>query len=342
MMDIGEGIAAVRREWGTRLLVLGHHYQRSSVLRHADAVGDSLELAREAASRPEAERIVFCGVHFMAESADILSGPGQAVFMPEKGAGCPMADMATAEQMEEARRVLERNDGVGWLPVVYVNSSAAIKACCGRWGGSACTSSNARAVFQWVFDQDKRVFFLPDEHLGANTASDLGVPDSEVAVYDPGLHDGGLTAGQLANCRVIVWKGFCIVHKSFQTAQIEQVRAELPAARIIVHPEAPKEVVRMCDAHGSTAQIIKYVEAARDGDTIVVGTEVNLVQRLAEKHAGRVTVKALRPSVCANMAKTNERNLHDLLVDWPPDCAIRVPPDIVADARQSLSTMLAL
>ncbi len=342
MSTTSEAITAIRREWGSRLLILGHHYQRSAVLEHADAIGDSLELARKAAGQPDAERIVFCGVHFMAESADILSGATQRVYMPETSAGCPMADMATAEQMAAARQVLERHGG-DWLPVVYVNSSAAIKACCGAWGGSTCTSSNARGVFQWVFDQGKRVFFLPDEHLGVNTAHDLGVPDDAVAVYDPRQEGGGLSDAQFASSRVIVWKGFCIVHQAFSSTQIERLRVELPAARIIVHPEAPKEIVRLCDAHGSTAQIIKYVEAAREGDTIVVGTELNLVQRLAETHAARgVTVKALAPSVCANMARTNERNLHDLLATWPSDCEIRVSAGIAADARRSLSTMLAL
>jgi len=342
MTDTTNAIAAIRREWGKRLLILGHHYQRSSVLQHADETGDSLELSRKAANRPEAERIVFCGVHFMAESADVLSAAGQTVYMPEMSAGCPMADMATAQDMQAAREILERQGG-DWLPVVYVNSSAAIKACCGAWGGSTCTSSNARDVFKWVFDQGKRVFFLPDEHLGVNTAHDLGVTDEAVAVYDPRHDDGGLTTEQFASCRVIAWKGFCIVHQAFTVPQIEKIRAELPSARIIVHPEAPKEIVRLCDAHGSTAQIIKYVEAAQEGDTIVVGTEINLIQRLAEAHAARgVTVKALAPSVCANMSKTNERNLHDLLVEWRSDCVVSVPPEIAAEARHSLSTMLAL
>jgi quinolinate synthase len=341
MSEASERIADIRAEWGERLLILGHHYQRSSVIRHADERGDSLELSRKAAAHGEAERIVFCGVHFMAESADILAGPEQTVYMPETGAGCPMADMATVPGMESAWQVLQRHGGE-WLPVVYVNSSAGIKACCGRWGGSTCTSSNAAAVFQWVFDRDRKVFFLPDEHLGVNTAHDLGVPADRVAVYDPGQPDGGLTPAQYERARVIVWKGFCLVHVAFTVRQVEQVRAAMPDAKIIVHPEAPCEVVRLADAHGSTSRIIRYVETAADGDTIVVGTELNLVQRLAEEHAGRVAVKALSPSVCANMAKINEQNLLALLQEWPADRVVHVNEDVAGDARLALERMLAV
>ena len=341
MADMGAEIEAVKGEWGRRLLILAHHYQRPSVLRFADCVGDSLELARSAAAHPEAERIVFCGVHFMAESADVLTGPDQTVYMPATEAGCPMADMATAAQMEAAWRVLQAQGG-DWLPVVYVNSSAAIKACCGRWGGSACTSSNASRVLAWVFGQGRRALFLPDRHLGENTAHDLGVPDDEVLVYDPAAENGGLEPGRLRRARVVVWKGHCIVHLAFTAEQVRRAREQWPAARIIVHPEAPREVVRLCDAHGSTAQIIRYVEGAPDGSTVVVGTELNLVERLADTHRARLTVKALAPSVCANMAKTNPRNLHALLTAWPDDRIVRVPPAVAEEARACLRTMLAL
>ncbi len=341
MSVVSEQIEAIRREWGSRLMILGHHYQRSSVIAHADEKGDSLELARKAGARADAERIVFCGVHFMAESADMLSGEEQTVYMPETGAGCPMADMANADQMEGAwQELMER--GGDWLPVVYVNSSAAIKALCGRHGGSCCTSSNAAKVFSWAFEQGKRVLFLPDEHLGANTAHDLGVSDDEVAIYDPSQSLGGLSAETVERARVVVWKGFCIVHQAFTLEQVSQVREKLPRAKIIVHPESPKEVVRMCDAHGSTAQIIDYVNAAADGETIVIGTELNLVQRLAEQHRGRLEIKALKPSVCANMAKTNEANLLTVLETWPTSTEIHVAPDVAAEARVSLERMLAI
>jgi quinolinate synthase len=341
MSSVAEQIDAIRREWGRKLLILGHHYQRSSVIRHADDIGDSLELARKAASHADAERIVFCGVRFMAESADILTGTGQTVYMPATAAGCPMAEMADVQGMTRAWETLAGASN-GWLPVVYVNSTAVVKALCGRWHGSACTSSNAAQVFEWVFAQGKRVLFLPDEHLGVNTAHDLGLGDEEVSAFDPQREGGGLSAEAIAAARVVVWKGFCHVHTAFKAEQVRQVRTTMPQAKIIVHPEAPREVVRLCDAHGSTSQIIRYVENAPHGSTIVVGTENNLVLRLAEQHAPRVTVKALAPSVCTTMAMTNEGNLLDLLQHWPAANVIRVPEPVARDARTALETMLSL
>jgi len=341
MKNASEQIEAVRRERGAGLLVLGHLYQRASVLRHADVIGDSLELSRAAGANSTAERVVFCGVKFMAESADILTGPRQTVYMPDMAAGCPMADMATASAMLAAWEFLQ-GGGSGWLPVVYVNSSAEVKACCGRLGGSTCTSSNAARAMKWVLDQGKKVFFLPDQHLGINSAHDLGISDESVLVYDPRQADGGLTRAELGAAQVVVWKGFCVVHTGFTVEQVRQARMALPDARIIVHPETPKEVVRLADAHGSTAQIIRYVESAPAGSTMVIGTEINLIERLAEQQRGRVTIKALRPSVCANMAKTNEHNLLEVLQHWPPGKEIHVPAAIAADARKALQSMLLL
>jgi len=341
MSDISREIEEIRREYGPRLYILGHHYQRASVLRHADDIGDSLELARKAAARREAERIVFCGVRFMAESADILTASDQTVYMPETSAGCPMADMARAETMQQAWDDLEAVEE-GWLPVVYVNSSAEVKACCGRLGGSTCTSSNASRVFEWAFKRGRRVLFLPDEHLGVNTAADLGLSSNEVVRYDPALQQGGLSGEEIAGARVVVWKGFCVVHMAFTVEQVASVRTRMPEAKIIVHPEAPRDVVCLCDAHGSTSQIIRYVEAAETGSTIVVGTELHLIERLAEEQRGRVTVLALSPSVCANMARTNEGNLHQLLRDWPSVREIHVPETVAAEARVALEQMLAL
>ncbi len=342
VMDaIGEEIRALKESLGRRLLVLGHHYQRSSVLRHADEVGDSLELARKAASRPEAERIVFCGVRFMAESADILSGPSQTVYMPEVLAGCPMARMARLGDVERAWADLtSRRDD--WLPVVYVNSSADIKAFCGERGGSACTSGNAAGVFRWALAQGRRIFFLPDEHLGFNTGHDLGLRDEEMALYDPAAPGGGLSDAAVARSRVVVWKGFCIVHLAFTLEQVAAVKRLHPTARIIVHPESPKDVVRAADEHGATSKIIDYVATAPRGSTIVIGTELNLVERLAERYRGEKTVLALAPSVCANMAKTNEQNLRDLLRAWPEEQEVHVPDRIAVPARKSLLTMLGL
>lgn len=340
MNETSQSIDAIRKELGSRLLVLGHHYQDPSVLRHADVIGDSLELARAAAAS-QAERIVFCGVHFMAETADILTSRSQTVYMPETGAGCPMAEMADDRQVEGAWALLRKNSD-NWMPVVYVNSTARVKAFCGRAGGSACTSSNAPKVFQWALAQNKKIFFLPDEHLGANTATDLGIPDSEVAVYQYRQPNGGLTPEIIERSNVIVWGGFCPIHVVFTTDQIREIRAQSPGALIIVHPETPKEVVRLCDAHGSTAQIIKYVDAAPAGATIFVGTESHLVRRLAEKHKDQRTVKVLHTSICPNMAKTNEQNLLTVLRNWPDRRIVRVPPALAADARLCVERMLAL
>jgi quinolinate synthase len=340
MDDVGREIDAVRSEWGPRLLILGHYYQRASVLRHADAIGDSLELARRAAAA-QAERIVLCGVRFMAESAAVLAARHQAVYLPETSAGCPMAEMADVPQVEAAWARL-RAVGDDWLPVVYVNSSVEIKAWCGRQGGSTCTSSNAERVVRWVGAQGQRPFFLPDEHLGRNTAADLGIPAERVATYDPRREGGGLTPEAVRQAQMVVWRGFCLVHTAFTEDRIREVRARLPAARIIVHPETPMATARLADARGSTAQIIRYVESAPDGAVVVIGTEINLVERLAEAQQGRIVVKALQPSVCANMAKTNVHNLLDLLRNWPPDNRVTVAPDAAGDARRALERMLAL
>ena len=340
MSELNANIETIRRDQGQRLMILGHHYQNPDVLRHADVIGDSLELARKAAAS-KAERILFCGVHFMAESADILTTPGQSVYMPEPAAGCPMANMADDYQVEKAWSFLKRQ-GDDWLPVVYVNSTAKLKAFCGRAGGSACTSSNAAKVFQWAFAQNKRIFFLPDIHLGINSAHDLGIPDSQTAIYDYQKPDGGLTPDQLNGVRILVWGGFCPIHVNFTLADVQAARTNCPEARIIVHPETPKEIVRLVDAHGSTAQIIKYVEAAPAGSTLYIGTESQLVKRLAEQHRERLTIRMLRGSFCPNMAKTNEHNLLRVLTEWPDRNRIRVPTNLIAEARLCLERMLAL
>ncbi len=341
MSDMSAEIEEIKKEWGEKLLILGHHYQRQSVLRHVDETGDSLELSRKAGANKSAERIVFCGVKFMAESADILSSDDQTVYMPEMNAGCPMANMATADDMRAAWARLESVVS-GWLPVVYVNSAATVKGCCGELGGATCTSSNSRKVFEWALAQGKRILFLPDEHLAANTATDMGISDDEVAVYDPSADGGGLSDETVQGARVVAWKGFCIVHQAFTVDQIKTVREMRPDAKIIIHPEAPKEVVRLCDAHGSTSEIIKYVEDAEEGSCIVIGTEVNLVEKLAEKHRGRVEVKALCPSVCANMARTNEANLLKTLSEWPESNVVRVDKSVCDNSRLALKRMLEI
>ncbi|MBI2437859.1 MAG: quinolinate synthase NadA [Lentisphaerae bacterium] len=332
-MNATETIEAIRRQWGRKLFIPGHYYQQDEVLAHADVAGDSLELSRRAAAAQEAERIVFCGVHFMAESASILSAPRQTVYMPVIQAGCPMADMAPLREVEQVWKDLqaaaeslparERSAQTGWLPVVYVNSSAAVKSFCGEKGGLTCTSSNAAKVIQWVFNQGKRVLFIPDEHLGVNTAYDMGLRDEEVAVYDPGKPWGGVGVEGIARARLLAWKGFCVVH-TFKADEVIAARAKYPGAKIIVHPETPVAATRLADAHGSTSQIIRYVEAAPDGTTIVIGTEWHLVDRLARRHRARLTIVPLRQSVCRNMKMTTEASL------------------LRANARQALTRMLEL
>jgi quinolinate synthase len=341
MTSISQEIEALRQQWGKRLLILGHYYQTDEVLKHADSVGDSLELARRAAAEKDAERIVFCGVHFMAESACILAGPHQAVYMPDTRAGCPMADMAGESQVRAAWAALDgaRN---GWLPVVYVNSTAGVKALCGEWGGSTCTSANAAKILQWVFSQGRRVLFIPDQFLARNTAHDMGISDDRVALYDPYREGGGLSKSELDNAAVLAWNGFCHVHTAFNVEHVQQIRQRWPGAKIVVHPETPTRVLRLTDARGSTSQIIKYVDGLPDGTTVFIGTEAHLVERLAKKHEGRLTVRVLFRSVCPNMEKTTEEKLLFLLRDWREKNRIRVPADIAAHARTALERMLTL
>ncbi|MBI2440422.1 MAG: quinolinate synthase NadA [Lentisphaerae bacterium] len=350
-MNTAETIEAIRRQWGRKLFIPGHYYQQDEVLAHADVAGDSLELSRRAAQAQEAERIVFCGVHFMAESAAIMSGAHQRVYMPVIHAGCPMADMAPLREVEQVWKDLqaaaeslpesERARQQGWLPVVYVNSSAAVKAFCGAHGGSTCTSSNAPKVIQWAFNQGKRVLFIPDEHLGVNTAYDMGLKDDEVAVYDPGKPWGGVGVAGIARACLLAWKGFCVVH-TFTADEVIAARRKYPGAKIIVHPETPAPATRLADAHGSTSQIIRYVEAAPDGATIIIGTEWHLVDRLARQHRARLTIVPLRQSVCRNMKLTTAANLLALLQKWPEENIVSVPEPLRADARKALARMLEL
>lgn len=334
-------ISDIRNFFGRKLLILGHYYQADEVLRNADVVGDSLELARQAASAADAERIVLCGVLFMAEAADLLSAPHQTVYMPDVTASCNMALMAWPEGIRKAWSDLCEWES-DWLPVAYVNSTVAVKAFCGEHGGLTCTSSSAVRIFKWAFEQGKKIFFLPDEHLGTNTAYDLGLPDEAVALYDPALINGGLTRESAAAARVVAWKGFCYVHAGFSVQDVAEARRRYPSARIIIHPEAPKEAVRLCDAHGATSQLIREVEQAPDGSTVVVGTELSLVQRLAKQHAGRVAVYPLRESSCVNMSITTEAKLLRLLQEWPDKNKVRVPDTLQEHARAALTRMLDL
>ncbi|MFI6450866.1 quinolinate synthase NadA [Streptosporangium amethystogenes] len=267
---------------GDRVFVLGHHYQRDEVIQFADVTGDSFKLAKEAAARPDAEYIVFCGVHFMAESADILTSDSQKVVLPDLAAGCSMADMATFDQVEECWEALEDAGIAGaTVPVTYMNSSADIKAFCGRNGGTVCTSSNARRALEWAFSRGEKVLFLPDQHLGRNTAVlEMGLSLGDCVVYNPHRPNGGLTAEQLAGAKMILWKGHCSVHGRFSAECVDDVRARIPGVNVLVHPECRHEVVTKADHVGSTEYIIKKIEAAPAGSSWAVGTELNLVKRL--------------------------------------------------------------
>ncbi|WP_030758090.1 quinolinate synthase NadA [Streptomyces griseus] len=285
--DLVERARAAKEKLGDKVFVLGHHYQRDEVIQFADVTGDSFKLARDAAAKPEAEYIVFCGVHFMAESADILTGDDQKVVLPDLAAGCSMADMATAEQVAECWDVLtEAGIADVTVPVSYMNSSADIKAFTGKHGGTICTSSNAERALDWAFEQGEKVLFLPDQHLGRNTAvRDMGMSLDDCVVYNPHKPNGGLTAEQLRAAKMILWRGHCSVHGRFSLESVEDVRARIPGVNVLVHPECKHEVVAAADYVGSTEYIINTLEAAPAGSKWAIGTELNLVRRLANRYA---------------------------------------------------------
>ncbi|GFH35032.1 quinolinate synthase NadA [Streptomyces pacificus] len=285
--DLVERARAAKEKLGDKVFVLGHHYQRDEVIQFADVTGDSFKLARDAAARPEAEYIVFCGVHFMAESADILTGDDQKVVLPDLAAGCSMADMATAEQVAECWDVLtEAGVAERTVPVSYMNSSADIKAFTGKHGGTICTSSNARRALDWAFEQGEKVLFLPDQHLGRNTAvRDMGMSLGDCVVYNPHRPNGGLTTEQLRDAKMILWRGHCSVHGRFSLDSVNDVRERIPGVNVLVHPECKHEVVAAADYVGSTEYIIKTLEAAPAGSAWAIGTELNLVRRLANRFA---------------------------------------------------------
>jgi quinolinate synthase len=299
--DLVARARAAKETLGERVFVLGHHYQRDEVIQFADVTGDSFKLARDAAGRPEAEFIVFCGVHFMAESADILTSPDQKVILPDLAAGCSMADMARLGQVEDAWDALtDAGIADSVVPVTYMNSSADIKAFCGRNGGVVCTSSNAEVALEWAFEQkpDAKVLFFPDQHLGRNTAVlKMGMSLDDCVVWNPHLPGGGLTGEQLRNARMILWKGHCSVHGRFSPDVVDELRASVPGIQILVHPECQHEVVLKADLVGSTEFIIKTIEAAAPGTSWAIGTELNLVKRLADQHPDK-NISFLDRTVC--------------------------------------------
>lgn len=344
--ELHERITAARAALGERLVMLGHFYQRDEVVRYADFIGDSFQLARAAKTRAEAEYIVFCGVHFMAETADLLSRPDQAVILPNLAAGCSMADMADVPSIESAWAQLRAATGEEQpaIPVTYMNSSAALKGFCGANGGIVCTSSNAEQVLQWAFERNRRVLFFPDQHLGRNTAKHMGIGLDQMLLWDPRRANGGNTAEALSDARVILWRGWCSVHKRFTVEQIEKARREHPGVRVIVHPECPMEVVDAADEFGSTDYIRKAVESAEPGSTFAIGTEINMVKRLAAQHPEH-TIFCLDPVICP--CSTMYR-IHPAYLAWVTESLVRgevvnritVPQAVAGNARIALERML--
>ncbi|TDC47588.1 quinolinate synthase NadA [Actinomadura sp. KC345] len=351
-----ERARAAKAALGERVFVLGHHYQRDEVIQFADVTGDSFKLAQKAAARPEASYVVFCGVHFMAESADILTAPHQQVILPDLGAGCSMADMATFDQVEECWEVLE-DAGIAddVVPVTYMNSSADIKAFVGRHGGVVCTSSNAKRALDWAYGKgeagsgggNKKVLFLPDQHLGRNTAVlQMGFSLDDCVVYSPHRRGGGLTPRQLQDAKMILWRGHCSVHGRFSLDSVNEVRERVPGVNVLVHPECRHEVVTAADEVGSTEYIIEAIEAAEPGSSWAIGTELNLVRRLANAHPDK-NVMFLDKTVCY-CSTMNRIDLPHLVLSLETlargdvENVIQVDEDTARHARTALDRMLAL
>ncbi len=347
--ELARRIAAAKATLGSRLVILGHHYQRDEIIRWADFRGDSFKLSQQAAGRREADYIVFCGVHFMAESADILAGDHQRVVLPNLAAGCSMADMADEAQVLSCWRQLDQALGLEEgtvVPVTYMNSSAALKAFCGERGGVVCTSSNATRVLQWAYERGERVLFFPDEHLGRNTGDKLGIPDDAMVRWDPRRPFGGNTVEALRRARLILWRGWCSVHARFMVAQIDEARRAYPGITVIVHPECRREVVEAADLDGSTELILQEIASAPSGSQWAVGTEINMVNRLAAEHPDKL-IFCLDPVICP--CSTMYR-IHPAYLAWVLEGLgdgqvlneIAVPDHVKAAARVALGRMLSL
>ncbi|HJO17261.1 MAG: quinolinate synthase NadA [Vicinamibacterales bacterium] len=340
-------ISAARLALGDRLVILGHHYQRDEVFKFADYSGDSFKLAKVAAERSDTEFIIFCGVHFMAESADVLSAPYQRVILPDLSAGCSMADMAAADELEVCWRELEELGVTDVVPVTYMNSAADIKAFCGREGGVVCTSSNSVATLRWGWERGEKILFLPDQHLGRNTAYSMGVPLDEMVVWDPQQPMGGLRPDEVAAAKLILWRGHCSVHTRFSVAQIEQLRLAEPEVRVIVHPECTWEVVQAADASGSTDTIIQRIRESAVGSVWAVGTEIHLVNRLAKEMAPSRTVLTLDGlgCLCSTMFRVSPNHLCwvlESLIEGEVHNQVEVPDDQKHWTRVALDRMLSI
>ncbi len=356
-------IQTAKAKLGDSVMILGHYYQCDDIIAHADCVGDSYQLAAQASTRDDVDTIIMCGVHFMAETADILSAERQNVIMPNMSAGCPMADMANSEQVDDAwsrlmgyvneNPAMAENAAVGnvqnpdlqeIIPVTYMNSPAALKAFCGRNGGLVCTSSNARAVLEWAFARGKRVLFFPDEHLGRNTARDMGIDESQMTLWDPDEAPEERDMQSYADSKIILWKGFCRVHQRFTVEQIDEARENYPGAKVVVHPECNAGVVFASDGAGSTSYLVKQVEEAPEGAVIAIGTENHLVERLAKENPDK-TVFCLdrRNCICYMMTRIQPAYLAwvlEKLVEGKVVNKISVDPQVAKDARTALKRML--
>jgi quinolinate synthase len=345
--EMDRRIAAARATLGRRVVILGHHYQRDEVIKFADYTGDSFKLARQVSRHPDADFIIFCGVHFMAESADVLSADHQQVILPDLAAGCSMADMVDVDQLEMCWNDLDQMGISGVIPVTYINSAAAVKAFCGERGGVVCTSSNAAATLRWAWARGERILFLPDQHLGRNTAHRLGVPLDRMVVWDPAEICGAVDADSLERARMILWKGHCSVHTRFTVKQIENIRHEHPGVRVIVHPEVPLEVVQAADDAGSTEYIISQVTDSPAGSVWAVGTEIHLVNRLARQVQPGRTVLSLDQfgCLCSTMFRVSPNHLLwtlEGLVDGEVHNRIVVPDDQKGWTKVALDRMLGI
>ena len=345
--EMSDRITSARRELGSRLLILGHHYQRDEVIKFADCTGDSFKLARQAAERRDADYIVFCGVHFMAESADVLSAPHQRVILPDLAAGCSMADMAAPEQLEVCWDELSALGGRNIVPVTYINSAASIKSFCGEHGGVVCTSSNAVPTLRWAWERGEKILFLPDQHLGRNTAYGMGVPLDQMVVWDPDLACGGVSPDELHDARIILWKGHCSVHTRFTASQVEALREREPDVRVIVHPECTWDVVQAADDSGSTEYIIKKVTESPVGSKWAIGTEQHLVNRLASLLEPGRSVRTLDSigCLCSTMFRVSPNHLLwvlESLADGTVQNQITVPNHEKKWTRIALDRMLEI
>ena len=337
-----EEILQLKQRWGEELLILAHHYQRHDVVRVADRLGDSYELARAAAEAKQARFIVYCGVRFMAEAAEVLRTPDQVVIHPVESAGCPLADFATLQTVEHALSRLQATRGAdAVMPLVYMNSSAAIKALVGRSGGCVCTSSNAGRAFSWALKQRPVVLFLPDRHLGENTVAQIGIEPDRVAVWDPAREDGGLTPERMQRVQVVLWRGHCHVHTAFEPHDIAFVRHQYPDAQVLVHPECSRDVVLASDGSGSTSFLVQRVGDAQPGSRWVIGTEAHLVDRLAAEHPDRMVVP-LRRSVCEDMDRIGLGDVLRSLQGLSHSPSLRMADEIKDGARLALERMLEI